>query len=96
MGLTFSHLHTLGADEARRRLVGEAASQGVEVRFDPVDPNAGFVTASSSLGKASARFVIRETALDIDVFDKPAFVPAGLVRSALEAGLQKLLGDCPR
>ncbi len=92
MALTFSYAHDLGAEEARRRLVEEAARQGVEVLFDGADPHAGLVTASSPLGKAKARFVIRETALDIEVVQKPAFVPEGLVRRALEEGLEKLLG----
>ena len=92
MAIQFTFAHALGLAEARRRLFEEAARQDVEVSVDPGDPNRGEVTAGSPLGKVSARFVLGAAGIEVEVTKKPAFVPEGLVRGALEDGLAKLLG----
>lgn len=92
MALTFTHAHSLGRDEARRRLLEESVRQGVEVELDPTDPYSGEVSAASPLGKVRARFQIREADLEVSLVKKPAFVPESLVQGALVDGLTELLG----
>ncbi|MDF1797825.1 MAG: hypothetical protein P1V81_01505 [Planctomycetota bacterium] len=92
MSLTYQHAHGLGAAEARRRLLSKAAEHGVEVAFDPGSKERGEVRAASPLGKVVARFAIGDAALDVEVVKKPAFVSGGMVRSALQEGLSKILG----
>jgi len=92
MSLSYQHAHGLGAAEARRRLLAKAAEHGVEVAFDAGSEDRGEVRAASPLGKVIARFVIGEAAIDVEVVKKPTFVSGGMVRSALEDGLSKILG----
>jgi hypothetical protein len=92
MALTYEHPHSLGLTEARRRLLEQAAAQGVEVRFDPGSEQHGEVRAPSPLGPVVARFALGPDSLRVEVTKKPAFVPEGPIRSALADGLGRLLG----
>lgn len=92
MSIQFSFAHSLGLDEARRRLFEQAKQQEIEVSLDPADPNRGEVVAQSPVGKVRARFVLGEREIEVEVVSKPTFVPASMVKSKLEEGLRDLLG----
>ena len=92
MSATYQHAHGLGSAEARRRLLEKAAEHGVEVAFDPGSEEAGEVRAASPLGPVAARFRIGEATIDVEVIKKPMMVSAGMVRAALQQGLDRVLG----
>ncbi|MFT4709568.1 MAG: hypothetical protein ACI9D0_000556 [Bacteroidia bacterium] len=94
MAISFDVPHTLGAEEARRRLYAQAEGRGVTVEADasrPGVPMAGEVEHSTPVGNVRVRFLIQETAIDVEVVKKPTFAPAGLMKSEMEKRLRDLL-----
>ncbi|MFT6362127.1 MAG: hypothetical protein ACJAZ8_000529 [Planctomycetota bacterium] len=52
---------------------------------------AGEVEHSTPVGNVRVRFLIQETAIDVEVVKKPTFAPAGLMKSEMEKRLRDLL-----
>lgn len=82
--------HTLGAAGAAQRLRDVAAAEQLELECD-ADGLSGRVAKALPLGPVSARWVARESEVEVTVLEKPAFLPEGLVLRALEDGLRKVL-----
>jgi len=85
--------HTLPADEAAAR-VRKAAE-----RFDLFVPDggaavtgtAGVLVKETHLGSVRARWEVLADELVVTVEERPAFLPEGTVRRALEDGLRQML-----
>lgn len=94
MAIRFDVPHKIGAEEARKRLYGQAEGRGVTVEPDatrPSDPMAGEVEHGTPVGNVRVRFLIQEASIDVEVVKKPTFAPAALMKSEMEKRLRDLL-----
>ena len=83
--------HGLGRAEAAQRLRDKAHGYGVEIQPEGERDDAGRVEHETPLGRVAATYVVQETFVEITVIKKPAFLPSGAVRRAVEEALRKVL-----
>lgn len=82
--------HELAPEEAVSRVVAAAAEHGLELVRE--SPRTGTVAKVTPLGAVRGSFSAEEGALVIVVEERPAFLPEGVVRRAIEDALGGVLG----
>ena len=85
--------HGMDAARAAARVQEAAAQHDLKVPTDggpASDPHAGTLVKETPLGSVRARWQALEDELVVTVEDRPAFLPEGTVRRALEDGLRGL------
>ena len=78
--------HSLSDDEVARRLASLSAKHDVEH-----DASARTLAKLTPLGRAEAVYALETTALVVRVTERPAFLPEGMIRRALEDKLREAL-----
>ena len=92
MNKQWRHEHGLDAQEAARRLTALAKEKGVSMNLEP-DGLGGEVAQDTPFGKARARWRSLPGVLEIELIEKPAFVPLGMIERPLREGLTRVLGS---
>ena len=82
--------HALEADEVARRVVALSEAHSIEHRPDP-SGQTGELAKATPFGPVQARYRVEPGQLVIEVFARPAFLPQGAVRRALEDNLREAL-----
>jgi len=82
--------HTLQPDEAAARVQAAAARYDLVVE-DTTAGSGGVLVKETPLGSVRARWEVVASELVVTVEERPAFLPEGTVRRALEDGLREML-----
>ena len=83
--------HGLSPEEAAARVQAAAARYDLAVEEAPGDSGAaGVLVKETPLGSVRARWEIVASEIVVVVEERPAFLPEGTVRRALEGGLREM------
>ena len=86
--------HSLQPDEAAARVRAAAERYDLVVPDEPpssASEPGGVLVKETPLGSVRARWVAQANEFVVTVEDRPAFLPEGTVRRALEDGLREML-----
>ena len=84
--------HNLALDEVATRIASLSIDHAIEHTPDAGGTSGG-LSKTTGLGAVAARYQIEADALVIQVTSRPAFLPEGMVRRALEENLRDALAS---
>ena len=82
--------HALDRAEVERRLARLCDRHDVRLTAD-ADGSGGTIVKTTPVGPAEARYRIEDSAVLVEVTARPAFLPEGMVRRAVEDALRSAL-----
>lgn len=83
--------HGLGREQAAERVQAAAQKHGVEIEASPDGTEGTLVHAAPLVGKVRARYTVTDSALRVEVLDRPRLIPEGVLRRMIEEEIGKLL-----
>ncbi len=84
--------HNLPVEEVAARIASLSTEHDIEHTPDSGGAS-GSLAKTTGLGAVTARYQIEADAVAIQVTSRPAFLPEGMVRRALEENLRGALGN---
>lgn len=90
MGARFQVEHALTPAEAARRMLAKAAQNAAEIQTD-ASGLSGEIRRNTPFGSARARWSSLPGAVEVELLERPPFLPDTLIENAVRKALLELL-----